>query len=486
MKLRTVVSGLLLVVASCATAAPSAEEVKAAMDRAMTYARDTLSQRGGYLWWYSTDLQERAGEGRPVNETTVWVQYPGTAAVGELYLEVYETTGDQAYLDAATAAGEALAWGQLASGGWDYRLDFGEGASNWHYRRDVEAGDTETGKRRNTSTLDDDNTQSALRFLMRLDAALAQKNEEIHKSVMYGLDKFLGAQYAVGAWPQRFTGPAGDEPVLQASYPDDWPREFPKADYKEYYTLNDNTLRDCIRTAFLAHEIYGDQKYWDAAVNGGEFLLRAQMPEPQPVWAQQYTHDMKPAWARKFEPPSVTGGESAGAMSMLFDLWVKTGDERFIEPLPRAIEWYKRVQLPDGKWARFYELKTDKPLYFVKNTYELTYDDGNTPTHYAFKGNWGDNVIKNLEPALAKSREEHLASRDREVSKDEWKRRAERRAGDVEKDIAALDGEGRWTRKQRITLGAEEYVQKDVVSIQEYLQRMHRLNDYLEALRNGQ
>ncbi|MBK5295030.1 MAG: hypothetical protein JJE04_25555 [Acidobacteriia bacterium] len=30
----------------------------------------------------------------------------------------------------------------------------------------------------------------------------------------------------------------------------------------------------------------------------------APVREPQPVWAQQYGLEMKPAWARKFEPPA--------------------------------------------------------------------------------------------------------------------------------------------------------------------------------------
>ena len=31
-----------------------------------------------------------------------------------------------------------------------------------------------------------------------------------------------------------------------------------------------------------------------------------QMPDPQPGWAQQYDYDMRPMWARKFEPAAIT------------------------------------------------------------------------------------------------------------------------------------------------------------------------------------
>ncbi|MEZ5394620.1 MAG: hypothetical protein R2724_17540 [Bryobacterales bacterium] len=52
----------------------------------------------------------------------------------------------------------------------------------------------------------------------------------------------------------------------------------------------------------------------------------------------QYDRDMHPAWARIFEPPSVTGGESLkSAMRILLTLLPReTGDKRFLEPIPRA------------------------------------------------------------------------------------------------------------------------------------------------------
>ena len=45
---------------------------------------------------------------------------------------------------------------------------------------------------------------------------------------------------------------------------------------------------------------------------------------------------MEPVWARKFEPPAVTGGESAGAIRTLVDLYVITGDKKYLGPLPAA------------------------------------------------------------------------------------------------------------------------------------------------------
>ena len=107
-----------------------------------------------------------------------------------------------------------------------------------------------------------------------------------------------------------------------------------KKEYWDYYTFNDNLHADVIDVLFEAAKLYGDAKYRKAAEKAGDFILLAQMPEPQPGWAQQYDVDMHPAWARKFEPPSITGGESQGVMQTLLRLYRETGDKKYLEPMP--------------------------------------------------------------------------------------------------------------------------------------------------------
>jgi hypothetical protein len=82
----------------------------------------------------------------------------------------------------------------------------------------------------------------------------------------------------------------------------------------------------------LAHQTYGEAKYRDALLKLGDFLILAQMPEPQPAWAQQYNFDMQPMWARKFEPPAISGRESEDAMETLLFLYEQTGDTKYLAP----------------------------------------------------------------------------------------------------------------------------------------------------------
>src|SRR5688572_4808374 len=79
-----------------------------------------------------------------------------------------------------------------------------------------------------------------------------------------------------------------------------------------------------ISTLLLAYHTYGNAAYLSAARRAGDFLRLAQMPDPQPAWAQQYNFQMEPSWGRKFEPPSLATHESADVIRVLVDLHLET------------------------------------------------------------------------------------------------------------------------------------------------------------------
>ena len=146
-------------------------------------------------------------------------------------------TGDPILLRAARETAAALLRGQLQSGGWDNKIEFSrEERRKYAYRVD---GDP--GKKRNTTTFDDDKSQSAIRFLMNLDRELEFNDESIHEATMYALDGVLRSQYPGGAWPQRFGGELEnpDPESRKARFPEKWSREYPGTRYDRFYTLND-------------------------------------------------------------------------------------------------------------------------------------------------------------------------------------------------------------------------------------------------------
>jgi len=215
--------------------------------------------------------------------------------------------------------------------------------------------------------------------------------------VQFGLDALLSAQFPNGGFPQVWTGPVERHPVIKASFPNyDWRTENRIKEYRNLYTLNDNLAGDVAKTLILAHEVYGGDRYQVALSRLGDFLLLAQMPDPQPAWCQQYSFDMKPAWARKFEPPAIVSSESQDVMRALMLIYRATKQEKYLLPVPRALSYFKRSLLPDGRLPRYFELRTNKPLYMRRedNIYSLTYDDSKLPSHYAFKINSGLGKIR--------------------------------------------------------------------------------------------
>jgi hypothetical protein len=403
------------------------EDVIMAMKRAGRYYWENVASHGGYVYHYSLDLNKRWGEGEATKDQ-IWVQPPGTPTVGMSFLKAHQATGDPDYLDAATRAAEALVYGQVQSGGWTNCIDFNpKGKLVSQYRNGK-------GRGRNISSLDDGQTASALLFLIRTDEVLEFKNAKIHEAVQFSLDAVLGAQFPNGAFPQVWEGRHNPRPpILKASYPEyDWRTEGRVKDYWNTYTLNDNVPGYVTETLLEAHRVYKDDRYLDAVKRLGDFLLLAQLPDPQPGWAQQYNYDMKPIWARKFEPPGVSGDETQETLETLMQIASATGDDKYLEPIPRALAYLKKSQLRDGRLARYYELKTNRPLYMERrgDVYSLTYDDSNLPSHYGWK---------------TESRIQQISQRYHAIKSGKSpKIDKSRPAADVQRVIRQLDDKGRW------------------------------------------
>lgn len=410
---------------------PPASDLRAeavrALKQAATFYRERVASHGGYVYFYSADLTQRWGEGSATPDT-IFVQPPGTPTVGMAYLKAYAATGDRFYLDGARETAEALAYGQLESGGWTQTIHFGPAKRLGKYRNG-EGGDW------NASSLDDDQTQAALRMLILADRAHDFQHAEIHDAVSYGLNSLLDAQFPNGAFPQVWRGPVQPQPVVEAKYPEyDWRTEGRMKNYWDCYTLNDALAGTVAETLIAAHRVYRDQRYLAALQKLGDFLALAQMPDPQPAWCQQYNYEMVPIWARKFEPPAIAGSESQDVMETLIEIARYSGDKRYLEPIPRALKYLKACLLPDGKLARFYELKTNEPLY-MDARYQLSYDHSAAPTHYGWKQSARlEQIERRYREALNHAQSDSSADL----------RNYETLEQDVRRIVDAIDEEGRW------------------------------------------
>lgn len=443
---------------------PTRHELTTALRRGTEFFHGSVAQNGGYVYAYSTDLSLSEGEGT-TDDSTVWVQPPGTPTVAEAFLDAYEATGDDLHLAAARDAAHALLLGQFQSGGWYYSIRFDPAErEKMLYRLDLEGrplpeqvsprdrasnGGWDVWRRRkyegNLTILDDDVTQAATRFLIRLDRTLDFKEPAIHNAALLALKSLLHAQYPNGAWSASYdrlqeSRPSAIEyPIRPASYPDSWPRTWPK-DFRGCYVTNDDLVADAINTMLLAYDVHRDEAYLNSAKQAGDFLLLAQMPAPQPVWAQQYDKAMQPCWSRVFEPPAISGGESQAIIAVLLRLTEATGDDTYLEPIPRAIAYLKASRLPDGRLARFYELETNRPIYFTRGKdrrHELTYDDNRIATGYSYI----------LDSRLVELQAEFDRVKARRAS---HRSSVERLATEAKRVLAAQDERGAWPEPGRL------------------------------------
>jgi PelA/Pel-15E family pectate lyase len=389
---------------------PSKQEVLTALRKAAEFYVTKVATEGGYHATYNEDLSYSRSAKGGTGPTQVSATVGATPNVGLAFLHVWEATGDSYYLEAARGAAHAMIKGQMCSGGWDYTTELDPAKrKNYQYRADGACCDQGTDTRGNMTNLDNNTTQSVLRLLMRVDRALGLEDKQIHEAVVYALDSLMRAQYPNGAWPQRYEEFHDPDqfPVKPASYPESWLRQWPGYTFYGCYTFNDDCIINMIDVMLEAARIYKEPRYKASAERGGDFVILAQMPDPQAAWAQQYDANMHPAWARSCEPPAVTGRESVSVMRGLMLLYAETGKKKYLEPIPRALDYLKRSSwLRNGRpvIARFYELKTNRPLYITKGTriygprskghvskktnlpfdgYEVTYSDKHVINHYS-------------------------------------------------------------------------------------------------------
>lgn len=226
-------------------------------------------------------------------------------------------------------------------------------------------------------TIDNNATHQQIRFLARVLAA--HNGTDAHRAaVTHGLEYLLAAQYPNGGWPQFYPLRAG---------------------YYSHVTFNDDAVASVMLLLNDVAENHAPFGFVDAALRaraatavarGVDCILRCQVVVDgvKTAWCAQHDeHTLEPAPARKFEPVSLSGGESVGVVRCL--MAVPHPSSEVIASVEAAVAWFERVKLtglryervpaenlpkgfdmivtpdPAAKplWARFYEIGTNRPIF---------------------------------------------------------------------------------------------------------------------------
>ena len=185
-------------------ASPPVNQILEVMKRATRFMVEDVSTDGGYVWTYLPDRSRRWGE-LEARATQIWIQPPGTATMGHLFLDAYHATQDEYYYRAAEAVAGALIRAQHPSGGWNYLADFAGERSlrEWYDTVGRNAWRMEEFQHDwGNATFDDSSTAVSAKFLLRL---YVEKRDPRYKPALdKALAFVLDSQYPIGAWPQRF------------------------------------------------------------------------------------------------------------------------------------------------------------------------------------------------------------------------------------------------------------------------------------------
>lgn len=445
---------LLLIVSAGSSAAADLEaEAEESLSKAVRFFH-SINSHGGYVYYVTPDLSRRWGES-PADENTIEVQPPGTPAVGMAFLRAWQATGDVNALEAARDAAHALLKGQNTLGGWEHTIRF----------------DRPKGKR---VSFDDDQTQSAISFLMALDQEV--EDGGLKAGISKALELMMESQMEHGGWPHK--------------YPD-------QGNYHDYATFNDGGINDCLRVMMEAYSFYGGEEIRASLVKGARFMLISQLPPPQPGWAQQYNEYLQPAWARSFEPPSVCPAVTVKNINTLIDLYLVLGDRTFLEAIPDSLRWLEAIQLDNGKWARFVEIGTGKPLYYDRGRIRVESLDDLHPerrTGYAYQ--------TDLSKVFEATRKRYLLAVERghkglsklenaSVDGDGAHKRRQALSDEVLRVVASQDESGAWiTRNDRYKKSMPgnirwngEYEVRDRISSSVFSKNVHVLSEFIELSR---
>ena len=417
------------------------KEVEATMRVATDFMMNKVANRGGFLWKYSADLSEQWGE-VPARRSQIWVQPPGTASVGSIIVKAFQVTKDHMYLNYARQVAEALIWGQHPSGGWHYFIDFDpEGLDRWYNEVASRCwGWEEYYHYYDNATFDDEVTISASRFLLEL--YLATQDPKYKTSLEKALDFILESQYSNGAWPQRY-------PIQNTSSYKGYD------DYTSYYTFNDDVIHANIMFLLEAYEKLGDERYQKAAYRGMNFYLLSQGAPPQAGWALQYDLELKPAWARTYEPASFASGQTVSNIRDLQTFYQITGNEDYLKPIPAAIQWLDRSIINTDSTknfthATFYEPGSNMPLYahregtsIQNGRYWVDHEPTNFPGHYG--------MLRKVDLQAIKKEFERISALPYSAAQAELRTALSSEVSlvdidtfEIEKIISTLDSRGAW------------------------------------------
>ncbi len=318
---------------------------------------------GGWCGAYSEDFRKGSGENVTVPWDTIRIQPIATPDIAQVYLMAWMRLGDPKWLDAAKIVGETLVAGQTKHGGWGYEICLAkDGPRNVHVgggsgKTDWGAAGPPEGSQ--TNIYDDGCTYACAEYLYKL--WWATDDPRWYLGWKRAMDGIVGSQRSDGGFPQYFPG----------------------GGFHGATTFNDGVMLNSCSDLLRAWRRTGDSKYLDSLKKVADYLVAAQ--SKLGGWGAVIGDGYKPIQARSFEPPGLGPDATSDAIQILVWVHEATGEAKYLALVAKAAEWLEKAQTEPGKWHRYYNPESGRPV-------------GGGKSGYVWDGAWGAEGI-----ALAKA-----------------------------------------------------------------------------------
>ncbi|MGM0492764.1 MAG: hypothetical protein ACQER1_07460 [Armatimonadota bacterium] len=275
----------------------------------------------------------------PAPETYIQCSKDNHTAFGAMLLAFgYEALSDESYLDAAVRTAEMYLQAQDAEGWWCHGYWYEDG----EYVPDA------------PRALIQDHVQTGPMMLMMYLHHITGE-ERFVDAAKANADFLLKAQNPTGSWPHHWN------PELQTGL--SATREPGAGEVNDYGTSGP------IEALLWMHQFTGEERYREAALHGADWLVEMLIETDEVVgWAGQYDANNEPMPARHHEPAAVTQYAPRWAAEGLFAAWRATGDEKYLEPVRKVLEWFDANETEEGGWWWDYDIETGRPIEMYQRT----------------------------------------------------------------------------------------------------------------------
>lgn len=287
-----------------------------------------LQSHGGWQSSYHWPTYSPTGWGQIGRGVDMWFAHSAEAA--QSLFRGWLIWGDDRYLDGAIEAADMFCQTQLENGSWAYHYSFTRGEfQRWgDYAYIAQAMQS-----------------NQIRLLCLLSRRLGYPRYE--QAIRHAGDWMVSIQHTSGAWgweayPVGKTGPYG------------------------HPALNDAVTPQAMHDLFVIWCATGDEKYLAPILRGADWIVAAQAGPPTYGWADQYNERNEFIWMRGFEPPAVSMQAISSAtwgLCLAYDL---TGNDKYLEPLRRILQWMETVPEDARGWL-WYDPATNVPVVAYNN-----------------------------------------------------------------------------------------------------------------------